>query len=161
VPEAARALGISERAVRKRITAGTLDAEKEGTAWAVFLPAGPKAEPGAVPGGTGRPPEPRFTPVNIQPLADIIERQGEEIRRLAEAATAWQFRAVRTEEQLQALEAGPTTPAPPTGGTAPATDRPGHDAPRTPPAVPGGADASGSGHGSRWRGWLRRLVEGG
>jgi hypothetical protein len=32
VPETARLLGISERAVRKRITAGTLEAHKEGTA---------------------------------------------------------------------------------------------------------------------------------
>jgi len=48
VPEAARLLGISERAVRKRITTGALDAEREGNGpWQVRLGA-----EGAVPAGT-------------------------------------------------------------------------------------------------------------
>src|SRR5215213_11991027 len=61
VPEVARLLGISERAVRKRITTGTLDAHKEGSAWVVLLPtttgavlaapAAPEAVPSAAPGG--------------------------------------------------------------------------------------------------------------
>ena len=46
VPEAARALGISERAVRKRITAGTLRATPRGRSFDVYLP-------GPVPGATG------------------------------------------------------------------------------------------------------------
>jgi len=49
VPQAARYLGISERAVRKRIEAGTLAAERDGRQWVVFL----AAVPDAVPGGTG------------------------------------------------------------------------------------------------------------
>ncbi len=38
VPLAARALGISERAVRKRIAAGTLRAEPFGRSYRVWLP---------------------------------------------------------------------------------------------------------------------------
>lgn len=38
VPEAARHLGISERAVRKRIEAGTLPAERDGSKWIVTVP---------------------------------------------------------------------------------------------------------------------------
>jgi len=82
VPQAARYLGISERAVRKRITAGTLRAEKDGPHWSVFLSAvpgahvgGTVAEPGAVP------PEPdiiearyRVTPAEIE---QAVERTGE------------------------------------------------------------------------------------
>jgi excisionase family DNA binding protein len=53
VPQAARLLGISERAVRKRITSGALPAEKTATGWLVELGAVPEAvlaEPCAVPG---------------------------------------------------------------------------------------------------------------
>ncbi len=39
VAEAARVLGISERAVRKRITAGTLRASPVGRSYDVWLPA--------------------------------------------------------------------------------------------------------------------------
>src|SRR5688572_16980574 len=105
VPEAARALGISERAVRKRIDAHTLFAVREGRSWCVYLPGGtaevpepavptaepavppdpvpePDAVPAAVPGGT-----------DLRPLVDLVERQAAEIQRLTEAATTWQLRA--------------------------------------------------------------------
>jgi hypothetical protein len=115
VPEAARALGISERAIRKRIVAGTLPAEKDGPRWVVFLPtgtrSGPEAvlvepavpeavlgtTPGAVPGGT-----------DLEPLAEVITGLTRENRQLAEAAVVWQFRALQAEERLKALEAGLT-----------------------------------------------------
>jgi hypothetical protein len=119
VPQAARLLGISERAVRKRITAGTLDAHKAGTAWVVLLPATmgavPRsvleepAVPGAVPesgpgpdrGGTTVP------AVDLAPLVSLIEKKDAEIRQLTDATMAWQFRALRAEERLAALESGP------------------------------------------------------
>jgi len=53
VPQAARYLGISERAVRKRIEAGTLAAERDGRQWVVFLAAVPDAVPGSTGSGTG------------------------------------------------------------------------------------------------------------
>ncbi len=79
VPEAARALGISERAVRKRIVAGTLPAEKEGSRWVVFLPAGTQAGPAAVlgkPAVTAAVLEAAKVAVprgpDLEPLADLI-----------------------------------------------------------------------------------------
>src|SRR5215213_4899753 len=56
VPQVARVLGISERAVRKRITVGTLDAHKEGSAWVVLLHATSGAV-SAVPTAQGTAPE--------------------------------------------------------------------------------------------------------
>jgi len=108
VPEVARVLGISERAVRKRITAGTLDAHKEGNAWVVLLssttgavPAAPAA-PGAVPergteGGT----------VDVAPLAELLADVTRRNEELAAAAALWQYRAMQAEERLAQLEAGP------------------------------------------------------
>ncbi len=85
VPAAAQALGISERAVRKRIHAGTLRAQPFGRSFMVWLlddsPAAgpepgpaPRPEHGPVPG-----PEPieaayRVTPVEIE---QAIERTGQ------------------------------------------------------------------------------------
>ena len=118
VPEAARRLGISERAVRKRITAGTLDAHKLGPAWVVLLPATTETVPSAVrtapaasaavpghdmrgtAGGTAVP------VVDLAPLVSLIEKKDAEIRQLTDATMAWQFRALRAEERLAALEAG-------------------------------------------------------
>ena len=118
VPEAARALGISERAVRKRIVAGTLPAEKEGSRWVVFLPAGTRAGPAAVPAALA---EPGTVPAaapgavprgpDLEPLAEVISDLTRENRQLAEAAAVWQFRALQAEERLKALAAGPTAPA--------------------------------------------------
>jgi len=108
VPEVARVLGISERAVRKRITAGTLDAHKEGNAWVVLLssttgavPAAPAA-PGAVPergteGGT----------VDVAPLAELLADVTRRNEELAAAAALWQYRAMQAEERLAQLETGP------------------------------------------------------
>ncbi len=131
VPEAARALGISERAVRKRIDAGTLEAEKDGRSWSVLLPTLTGTAGRAVPAapvtvvaepGTGAGPEPAVTPpapavpdaapasVDLAPLAELIERQTAEIQRLTEAATTWQMRAGILEQQLKQLTAGDDTP---------------------------------------------------
>jgi len=84
VPQAARYLGISERAVRKRIDAGTLAAKRDGRQWVVFLAAVPDAVPGGTGGGTGSadgavPSEPieaqyRVTPAEIE---QAIERTGD------------------------------------------------------------------------------------
>ena len=87
VPEVARVLGISERAVRKQITAGTLDAHKEGSAWVELLPATPGAVPAApaapraVPDGASRG---GTAAVDVAPLAELIgrlTRVNQELRR--------------------------------------------------------------------------------
>jgi len=149
VPEAARALGISERAVRKRIDAGSLAAEKDGRAWSVLLPtvvgtarpavpAAPVtivAEPG---GGTDQEPAAPAVPdavppgLDLTPLADLIATQQAEIQRLTEAATTWQLRARHLEERLLALGAGDpaTVPTPPTPSPAPSPATTTPDPPR-------------------------------
>jgi len=124
VPEAARAIGISERAVRKRIDAGTIQAERVGRAWSVVLPAVPGtavravpaapvivvAEPtgpevplvaaqAAVPGGT-----------DLAPLVDHIADLERRVERLTESSTVWQVRALQAEERLKQLTAGDVAP---------------------------------------------------
>jgi len=164
VPEAARALGISERAVRKRITAGTIAAEKVGPAWVVALPAGTGATEGAVPAAPAVPgaalgavpgavPGPALEAgaggTDLAPLADLIERQSEEIQRLTAAATLWQERARHLEGRVLALAAGPT-----------------HGTDVTQIGVPGDFPPPSGGKGDgppqaspapRWRRWWRRL----
>jgi len=104
----ARVLGISERAVRKRITAGTLDAHKEGNAWVVVLPSTTGAVP-AAPAAPGAVPE-RGTEggtVDVAPLADLLADVTRRNEELAAAAALWQYRAMQAEERLAQLEAGP------------------------------------------------------
>jgi hypothetical protein len=113
VPHAARVLGISERAVRKRIDAGTLFAVRDGRAWVVYLeeavggtdtaaaaepavPAEPVPEPAAAPGGT----------VDLAPLADLIADLTRQNAQPTEAAAVWQVRAIQAEERLKQLTAG-------------------------------------------------------
>ena len=63
MPVAARALGISERAVRKRIAAGTLRAEPFGRSYRVWLPEAPP--PGPEPGPAAGP-DPGPEPIEAQ-----------------------------------------------------------------------------------------------
>jgi hypothetical protein len=108
VPEVARVLGISERAVRKRITTGTLNAHKEGNAWVVLLPSTTEAVP-AAPAAPGAVPE-RGTEggtVDVAPLAEFLADVTRRNEELAAAAALWQYRAMQAEERLAQLEAGP------------------------------------------------------
>ncbi len=94
----------------------------------------------------GRTPPESPPSVDLAPLAALIERQGDEIRRLTEAATVWQVQAVRAEEQLKARTAGddpssaplPVPPPEPIGEPRPATE-----------ALM-----------MRWRRWFRRMTDG-
>jgi hypothetical protein len=94
VPEVARMLGISERAVRKRITAGMLEAHKEAGAWVVTLPAD-------LGGGTG--PEPAVPP-EPRGGARVDERDSHQERRIADLELdrdRWHEEAQRTASQLE------------------------------------------------------------
>ena len=74
VPVAARTLGISERAVRKRIAAGTLRAEPFGRSYRVWLPedaAPPGPEPGPAP-GPGQGPEHGPEPIEAEYRARAV-----------------------------------------------------------------------------------------
>jgi hypothetical protein len=151
VPEAARALGISERAVRKRITAGTLDAVKAGPAWSVFLPGGNPATHEAVPNGPeDRTVVPSTAPgvalggTDLQPLADVIADLTRENRELAAAAALWQERARTLEGRFLALTAGDDAPVA-------AQNRPGATEPDQP-----ASDVLML----RWRRWWRRMIDG-
>ena len=74
VPAAAQALGISERAVRKRIAAGTLRAEPFGRSYRVWLPQDaplPGPEPGPAP-GPDQGPEPGPEPIEAEYRARAV-----------------------------------------------------------------------------------------
>jgi hypothetical protein len=149
VPEAARTLGLSERAVRKRITAGTLDAVKAGPAWSVFLPIGTPAAQEAVRRGPEEPSAvPRATTgaalggTDLQPLADVIADLTRENRELAAAAALWQERARTLEGRVLALSAG-EDPA------VAAQDAPGPTNPAKPASDPSL---------SPWRRWWRAVM---
>ena len=174
VPEAARLLGISERAVRKRITANTIQAHKDGTAWVVLLPSttgavpGPEPEEPVVPGaapqhGTGPDAGGTTTSVDLSPLVQMIDRKDAEIRDLTNAAMSWQYRALRAEEKLAALESGPLP------------DDAYENAPESPPEAPQRVEYRQRGDSTfqedrdapvpaevqlatGWRRWLRRVM---
>lgn len=61
VPEAARLLGITERAVRKRIQAGTLRAERIDGRWTVAIDAAPASDV-----RVGRPEQPRRADSDVE-----------------------------------------------------------------------------------------------
>lgn len=146
--EAAAALGITVNAVRQRIKRGTLLGVRTAAGWSVVVER-PTDHP------RDRPPTDHAPSVDLAPLAGLIERQGAEVRRLTEAATVWQLRALQAEERLQQLTAGDVPTDPPVA----AQDGPGAAAeagagsaasspPPAPPAPP------------RRPAWWRRLLWG-
>ena len=121
IADAARLLGVSENAVRKRIRRGTLPAYKEGDRWLVAIPTTPATtgQAGDYPPATTDLAADQVAPATgqaadlaaaITPLAALIERLTAENRELAEAATVWQGRARHLEEQMKQLTAGQDTP---------------------------------------------------
>lgn len=92
VPQVARLLGISERAVRKRIDTGTLAAERDGRRWLVCLVAEPEPEP------RGTTPEP-----NPEPNGTDAEPIEADYRPVPGAARA-QLEAIRDEWLLPLVD---------------------------------------------------------
>lgn len=158
VPQAARRLGISERAVRKRIDAGTVLAVRDGRTWTVILeePNGgtdtagsavlaAPSEPGAAPRRSSAEPGTAGTAsIDLSPLVALVDSLTRRNAELTEAATIWQFRAGQLEERLKQLTAG----GPGAGDAAP--DR-GQDA-------PGGVETASDAPRLRPASWLRRLL---
>jgi hypothetical protein len=113
--EAAAVLGISPSAVRARLRRGTLPGTRIAGGWVVWLPV-----------GAAPPPRPE---VDLAALAALVERQGEEIRRLAAAAAAWEARASQAERRLADLAAGGAAdPGEPSGPRPPPPEEPPHAA---------------------------------
>jgi hypothetical protein len=124
IGEAAAALSITANAIRQRLKRGTLAGDRTADGWVVWLPTdrptghvvGRDRVGGCQP--TDRPAiDQPADPIDLAPLAGVIERQGDEIRRLAEASTAWQFRALQAEERLKQLTAGEDAPLEHSAGT--------------------------------------------
>ena len=163
MPEAARHLGISERSVRKRLVAGTLDGVKEGKSWTVLLHATPDAAQDAVPTAFAVPSAVPLSGPDAALAVTVLERLLREERRAADenrdAALHWQFRALQAEERLAALEAGPI--AQDTGEhpqDVPLDTNTGsvRDAEATKAAEPDTPSADTLALG--WRRWFRRIV---
>ena len=112
---AAVRLGISPDAARKRLERGTLRGEKRAGRWRVWLESDAAAS--TVQDATSdrdrtayadRTPPDAASPIgDITPLADLIANLSRENQELAAAAALWQYRALRAEETIAALEAGP------------------------------------------------------
>ena len=175
VPEVARLLGISERAVRKRITAGSLDAHKEGSAWVVLLPATTEAAPAALAAPEAVPsaaPESGTAALDvgqglheaIVQLRTLLAEERQRADRYLEASTIWQGRAMHLEERLRAIDTGPIPQTaepehtPQDANSAPLRD----DAPQMTTVPLGEArDVSKPASDSLalgWRRWLRRMI---
>ena len=145
--EAAAILGASERTIRRKIASGELPSIKIGGQRRIPMSAldASQYHESVTPLASGNhdghgvtltPPS-----VDLSPLAAIIERQAQEIARLAGAlATA--------EERLRAVEAGRVM-----------TDMTNVTAPDAPSAPPGAAERSDATDGLRsfFVAWLRRL----
>ncbi len=120
VPAAAQALGISERAVRKRITAGTLEAVRDGTRWLVYLPApdgtstGSSEDRFAVPNGTGA--DSRYsggTGTALDSLLEDLRALRLRNEELAGQLGFWQGRFQEAEKTIKLLSAPVPTPVEP------------------------------------------------
>ncbi len=149
ITDAARLLGVSENAVRKRIRRGTLPAHKQGDRWLVALP-GQVADHSSATIDLASPTTGQATDLAaaITPLVELIERLTMENRELAEAATLWQARAAHLEDRLLALTAGSDTP----------TDAP--HAAREPQHGAQPVETAPDTSPSWWASWWRRLTGG-
>jgi len=109
--EAAAELGITVNAVRQRIKRETLTGVKTDAGWLVDMaathdrPTTQRPPANQATNHTTTPTDQQPT-IDLAPLTDLIERQAQELQRLTETATMWQFRARQLEDQLKQLAAG-------------------------------------------------------
>ena len=120
IEAAADRLGITVNAVRQRIKRGTLEGYKTPAGWVVVIDRPTSDQPPTSttdqrPTTGDQPTNQRPTTTNqaatvdLTPLAAVISDLTRENRQLAEAATAWQVRAMQAEERLTQLTAGAST----------------------------------------------------
>ena len=132
--DAARFLGVHERTIRRRIAAGSLPAVKVGTSYHIPRTALERVPTGHQTGQrtadmpqptTGQPDRdavaqpdtgqavPQSTPQDdaaVIELRRLLEEERARADRYHEAATIWQYRALASERELQALMAGTSGP---------------------------------------------------
>jgi len=120
IEAAATRLGITVNAVRQRVKRGTLEGYKTPAGWVVVVDRPTTDRPPTTatdqrPTSGDQPTNQRPTTtdqaptVDLAPLAAVISDLTRENRQLAEAATAWQVRAMQAEERLTQLTAGAST----------------------------------------------------
>jgi hypothetical protein len=117
VTAAAAVLGITERAVRKRIAAGTLTGIRDGRRWLVDLPAELVPEPEGEPIGSAKFRVPVHSGTTQEPLGPLVEELATLRRRNEELAGQvgfWQGRYHEASEQLKLLQAPEARPTGPT-----------------------------------------------
>jgi hypothetical protein len=155
IEAAAERLGITVNAVRQRIKRGTIEGYRTPAGWVVVVdrPTTDRPPTRATdhrPTTGDQPTDQRPTTtdqapaVDLAPLADVISTLTRENRQLAEAAAAWQIRAMQAEERLKQLTAG---------------DDGDQDAPTAAPAAPGAAEPpepAPDAPAPWWRFWERR-----
>ena len=141
--EAARILGISIDAARRKVKSGALAAEKRetpqgGTWWVRLAPPGelPPAAWRQAPSSAGSPVSPGL---DLSSLVDLVERLQSQLLERTEAATLWQARALMLEDRVRALEAPKSQDA--------------QDAAQEPNLTPQGPDPRTGAPAPWWRRW--------
>ncbi len=186
VPEAAKLLGITERAVRKRIEAGTLLGKRNGREWVVLLPKEPVREPKGASSGTDSEPdgtaaEPRGTSGtgSVEAIVEKLYRDNlelagrvgfyqAEIQHLKTQLEAAQTRILELEAPKQAPAEMPNHPTPEQNGQDSAAqtvsvipeEQPeaGRRSEVSAPSVTNGQEGSSGGAFKRFWRWLARPV---
>ena len=147
IAEAARALGMSTDAIRKRLQRGTLPGEKIGGGWRVFL--GDAAPVAAGPTGhrpdasSPRPDADRTTAVAPDALVETLR---DEVRYLREQLAERSRELAAERERFDILHREALARIPALGA--------GHDPPSASPAAPGGTEPREP-ESAWWRFWRR------
>jgi excisionase family DNA binding protein len=151
--EAATALGISERTVRRAIQRGELVATKHAGMFQITPRAlddfrRNESSQGALSGAAA---PASFAAASdtrqdagtaVVVLQELLAEERKKSDRLLEAASVWQFRAVQAEDRLKQLTAGDVAP----------------DAPSAAPEARHATEAADVGQASWWRRWHERLT---
>jgi len=176
IRDAVDVAGVTEKTIRRWIHNGRLAAHKVGGQYAIAPADLDRARRDSTPHDVSRhrtserlptPQTPHVqtpdgvdtgqsrgdTPVvDLAPLADLIERQTGEIRRLSESSTMWQIRAMQAEAKLKMLTAGDDADDQPSTRTEPPVASPAGQGEAISPKM--GADTLQV----EGRSWWRRLL---
>jgi hypothetical protein len=160
--EAARILGISVDAARRKVKSGALPAEKRetpqgGTWWVRLAPHGepPPATLRQAPSGAN---SPAFPDRDLSSLVSLVERLQTQLLERTEAATLWQARAHMLEDRIRALEAPRTHVGANLTAQAPDPTTEPPEPPRRPDPFPAPIPPDEYGRHPWWQRWWLRWV---